>query len=371
MLSGGLDSSTIVALARDILVEEGMPALKTYSAASDVGVKCSETSSIEAVISQGNTASKVIRPSSLSAYLNGLDNAIAVCEDSFDGAWTLLSVMLLAAQNDGGRMLLTGLDGEHSIGAPTNYIAYLLREGRFRYSWEEAKAFSQNYYCGLRSPTKIYSGMIRSILQTGVLSKLKWRFDSSKRYESILANTAMSRSFARRCNLQMRISEYCGTEHVEPCRNVQAWHEKALQAPYLTAAVERYERLSSYFGLEVRHPLFDKRLLEHSRSLPLLQKVRGGWSKYMLRKLAVSRLPASVAWRQGWDQLGWVFTKERVQQFYRDPGFPLHEIQMQLAPYLEHEGTDLVSKFSEECPEDWPSMLGIWNMYILWNSLVR
>lgn len=37
MLSGGLDSSTIVALARDILVAEGKPPLRTYSAVSEKG----------------------------------------------------------------------------------------------------------------------------------------------------------------------------------------------------------------------------------------------------------------------------------------------------------------------------------------------
>ena len=93
-----------------------------------------------------------------------------------------------------------------------------------------------------------------------------------------------------------------------------------MQVPYLTAAVERYERLASYFGVETRHPLLDVRLLRFSNALPLAQKVRDGWSKYMLRSLADKRLPATVAWREGWEEIGWKFNFKLAEALLPDSG---------------------------------------------------
>ena len=50
MLSGGLDSSTVVALARDLLVAGGEPPLRVYSGISEEGSVCSETAAILSLI---------------------------------------------------------------------------------------------------------------------------------------------------------------------------------------------------------------------------------------------------------------------------------------------------------------------------------
>ena len=85
------------------------------------------------------------------------------------------------------------------------------------------------------------------------------------------------------------------------CKN---WQLETLQSSNLTVGIERYERITSYFGIETRHPLLDIRLLQFSCAVPMRQKVRDGWSKYLLRGLAAQRLPQSVAWREGWEGPG-------------------------------------------------------------------
>jgi asparagine synthase (glutamine-hydrolysing) len=81
--------------------------------------------------------------------------------------------------------------------------------------------------------------------------------------------------------------------------------------PYLTAGIERYARLAAYAGVEQRQPLLDKRLIEFCVSLPWDQKCRDGWSKFAMRKLAERVLPASVAWRPGWEQISGKFSEAR------------------------------------------------------------
>jgi asparagine synthase (glutamine-hydrolyzing) len=56
-------------------------------------------------------------------------------------------------------------------------------------------------------------------------------------------------------------------------------------------------------ALEVRSPLLDQRLIELFASFPVRLKVRGRETKYLLKKMAESRVPASVLYRrkQGFD----------------------------------------------------------------------
>jgi len=335
MLSGGLDSSSIVALARDLLVSAGRPPLRTYSAISEATADCSESRSVEAIIAQGAIEPRCLKPAATDDYADDLDALSAVLEDPFEGSWTLLALMFLGAAQDGGRMLLTGVDGEHAVGAPSNYIAYLLRQNQWRKAWCEARAFSQHYYRGYYSPSKLYLGSLRSRLVPEAMRSFKRRLTLPGRCQRLVSEHGISRGFANDIDLQGRLAEYDRTHWLASGSTLQAWHQHAMQAPYLTAAIERYERLASYFGLETRHPLLDVRLLELSSALPLQYKVRGGWSKFMLRLLADDRLPDSVAWREGSEQLGWLFTAQRAKKLAVTYGFPLDFMEGSLSRYVE------------------------------------
>ena len=78
----------------------------------------------------------------------------------------------------------------------------------------------------------------------------------------------------------------------------------------MVAASERYERVAAAFGVEARQPLLDKRVVEFFLNLPREQKIRHGWTKYLLRRAAEECLPAEVAWREGKEHIGSVFHQE-------------------------------------------------------------
>ena len=61
----------------------------------------------------------------------------------------------------------------------------------------------------------------------------------------------------------------------------------------------RYEdRNSMAFSIESRVPFLDHRLVEFGIALDNRCKIHDGWHKYVLRKAADGRLPAAVVWRQ-------------------------------------------------------------------------
>jgi len=55
--------------------------------------------------------------------------------------------------------------------------------------------------------------------------------------------------------------------------------------------------MSMYHGLEARAPFLDHRLMEYAATLPDNLKVRGGRTKYLLKKAALSRLPTELVLR--------------------------------------------------------------------------
>jgi asparagine synthase (glutamine-hydrolysing) len=370
MLSGGLDSSTIVALARDILVGEGKPPLRTYSGIAEQGVDCPETQSVSAVVKQGNLLSTCVRPSDCESHTDALAAVSEMIEDPFDGDSTLFFLLFLEAAKDNGRMVLSGLEGEAAVGAPTNYLVYLMRQGRWRKAWYEAKGFSQHYYRDYYSARLLYFHALRSCLVPD-LFRVFWRkIQFPNRYKRLLAERAIAPEFAIETGLSDRVMEYDESMLVQSGVSLQNWHQHIMQVPYLTIAVERYERLASYFGVETRHPLLDVRLLEFSAALPLEQKVRDGWSKLMLRKVAAERLPQSVAWREGWEQLGWKFTVWRIQQIRASSGVPLEHMKGLMGSYADTTKLELYQNLGISGP-DTDKVLDSWNHFnlYLWLSL--
>lgn len=334
MLSGGLDSSTVVALARDLLVAQGKPPLRTYSGIVGPGENCAETRSIEAILAQGQLESTCLQPSDIDDHMAALTAAMAPMEDPFDGGWTLLALLFLRAAQDEGRVLLSGVDGDYAVGAPTDYLHYLLRQGLWRRAWQEARGFSRHYYRDYYSPGGLYLRALCARLAPRSLRACRRKLTNVREYRRLLGSHNLAPGFARRIGFMARVRAADCNRVPDPVNGLQNWQLQTLQSANLTVALERYERIAGYFGVEARHPLLDIRLLQFSCAVPLQQKVRDGWSKYLLRGLAAQRLPPSVAWREGWEGLGWLFTRREAQQFANHPGLPVTALEQSLQPYL-------------------------------------
>jgi asparagine synthase (glutamine-hydrolysing) len=66
--------------------------------------------------------------------------------------------------------------------------------------------------------------------------------------------------------------------------------------------LESLERDAAEWGLELRHPLYDRRIIEFALSLPEKQRRRGDVTKFVLRRAA--RLPPAVGTRTSKAELG-------------------------------------------------------------------
>jgi asparagine synthase (glutamine-hydrolysing) len=75
----------------------------------------------------------------------------------------------------------------------------------------------------------------------------------------------------------------------------------------MPAALEMLEQAAAPFGIELRFPFWDRRLIEFCLGLPARFKIRDGYTRWILRKAMDGILPPEVQWRPGKSNLGYAF----------------------------------------------------------------
>jgi asparagine synthase (glutamine-hydrolysing) len=104
--------------------------------------------------------------------------------------------------------------------------------------------------------------------------------------------------FASRAGLRARI---------QPRRD-PSW-QRVLNHGSVAEALELENRAAARAGVEVRHPFHDRGVMEFAFSVPQDQKVRDGYSKYVVRQAMVNRLPGIVRTRLDKSEFSHVFVK--------------------------------------------------------------
>jgi asparagine synthase (glutamine-hydrolysing) len=75
-------------------------------------------------------------------------------------------------------------------------------------------------------------------------------------------------------------------------------HRAAIELERLPLILRNFDKASMLSGVEIRAPFLDYRLVEFCCNLPLRQKVRNGYTKYILRKTMDEYLPSEIIWRK-------------------------------------------------------------------------
>lgn len=81
-------------------------------------------------------------------------------------------------------------------------------------------------------------------------------------------------------------------------------HVDSLRLNAISATFETFDKIGAAHGIELRHPFFDKRLVEFCVSLPISAKLRDGHSRWVLRAAMAEMLPQDVRLRRSKTNLG-------------------------------------------------------------------
>lgn len=294
MLSGGLDSSSISCVAARLLRAMGRSGpLTTLSAIYPDTPTTDERRYIATVTTRYQTEAIMFeadRTSPIAAFprINRLGGGA-----NKGGNLYLAHTLYRQAARSGARVVLDGFDGDSTFTHGDGVLIELALSHRWwRLSHEvRAKAIGLG-----ERPLPAVGSWIRRYGLAPALRRLPLRRTTTHPVTYVPPERAswavgLAPEFAR------RLADAIVAPAL-PQRTDREFHARFMQRPVLLQALDWLEAVGAGAGVEVRVPFFDVRLVELCVSLPLEQKLRDGWSRYVMRQAMDGILPEEIRWRK-------------------------------------------------------------------------
>lgn len=293
MLSGGLDSSAIVCVANELRALPGTTRLHTFSAVFPSLVEkypaMDERPWMDAVLAKGN----------FDAHFIAADNINPLKAISFHADEPLVVPNMYldwggfrAAQQNGVRAVLSGVDGDTVLSYGQGYFAELARGLRWRTLYREANGLARNMHWSVRST--LWQFGLRNLVPP--TARRAWRALRHKQPDLLPFAIPITSEFAQRLRLVERIRTLEGDDTVLP-HTARETHVESILNGLNLYSCEVLDKVGAAFGLEPRLPFFDRRMVEFCVALPPGLKLHDGWNRYLMRRAMQGILPERVQWR--------------------------------------------------------------------------
>lgn len=300
LMSGGLDSSSVAAVARSLCPEAD---LFSGSFVFERLQQCDEWEFISATARHLGLGTELVPAESfpLVDAAPGLESPSRAGDAGF-------RAMMERVRARGARVLLTGHGGDDLLtGTPVAY-ADRLRRGDLRAVVEVAR------HAAGKGPAWrwiLYHYLARPLLPDAADRALRRLTRGS--IEDGLPEW-IDPGFARRTAIEERLQDHQPGRFRDKAR--QTLYSAFRQSPW-SPVCEWYDRGANAFGIEVRHPFLDRRLAEYLFAIPPDRLFRAGESKPLLRQAMAGLLPEAVRLRRDKTRLG-AFLDLSLQQGQRD-----------------------------------------------------
>jgi asparagine synthase (glutamine-hydrolysing) len=300
-LSGGLDSSAVVALVGKISRESPELAgaigdkLHTFTSCYEYK-ELDERNFARSVADSVGARSELVFPSASDFWADF--ERLTWHQDmpcgslSFYAQWRVMR----AAKEAGVKVLLDGQGGDEVFGGYAKfryaYMASLLRSGRLPRLTSELYAMMRQgdrYVLDLRKGYRYLPKGLRQLLNVDSVMKNVIRADWSRAVSD-------HSSPATRWWRNAFDSKSHGAN--SSCTLMQRIQLDDILVDTLPQLLRFEDRSSMAFSIEARVPLLDHRLVEHGISLPDHLKVNNGWSKFAVRKAMKGLMPETVRLRK-------------------------------------------------------------------------
>ena len=310
MLSGGLDSSSIAAMAGHLMMEDGRGPLATFSAVFDEVPRSNERQYIEASVRHCGFAPTYLMADQCNPFEAPSELARTQAEVHIAANLFLHWGIYGLARQRGVRVLLDGFDGDTTVSHGTAYLSELAWTGRWIKLGRLAPAVAatkgvpvpgvfwtylwhQGLWPRLPAPAqRVFRGVAR-----------RWRSVVRSRSETCCV---LDKSFVDRIGVSRYRAALRDTA-LPAAQTEKESHYHTLMWGVIPATLEMLEQTAAPFGVEVRVPFWDRRLIEFCLGLPPRFKIHNGCTRWILRKAMEGLLPGEVQWRPSKSNLGHAF----------------------------------------------------------------
>jgi asparagine synthase (glutamine-hydrolysing) len=291
-LSGGLDSSSVVCTARDLI--NGAGPLHTFSLVfpsfdGRAQRQIDEREYMDAVVAGGRVQPHFVRGDELSP-LGDLERVLWHLDEPFGAPNLYLHWgMYRAAQQSGVRVFLDGFDGDSAVSHGLSRLNDLGRAGQWDAFEAEVRAFARHR--GIEPGAVLPHFGLPLLVDFARRGRwLKW--------------ARGARQLARRFGLGRRdllirygLAPLWRRDGDKPPLGERAAHVAGLSQPLYQESLEIADQSAAAFGVEARYPFFDQRLIEFCLAVPPERKFADGWTRLTMRRAMQGVLPPAVQWR--------------------------------------------------------------------------
>lgn len=287
-MSGGWDSSTVYGIGRGRLRDRGdSRVLQPISISYPVGDPGREDELIEAIVGHWGASTRWIDIANIPMFRDAWDGA-ARRDDSIAHMYEHWNRALArGARAVEARVVLDGNGGDQLHQVSPTYFADLLRRGRLRELWRDARAL------GLTKREYLLRFALKPALPDFALELLAYLRGRPVRKPLQRAVPAwFSRDFVRRHRLVERELESWPVAR-GGTRSAQET-EFFLTSTFFHRAFASLAAIALSEGVELRSPLLDRRVVEFAAARPRADRAAGAETKLLLRRAAQGLLPDAV-----------------------------------------------------------------------------
>jgi asparagine synthase (glutamine-hydrolysing) len=290
LLSGGLDSSSIVCIAQELYKEKVQNGeFETFSVLFD-NLPCDERGYIDEVVRKWSIEANYLdyekHPllfdlKGIRTYPDMLNLSVII----------LLAPVFMSAKQKGIRVMLDGIGGDDLLAVDVDHLTDLFSKKRIPELMSQLKSDAELF--STSSLSMFIDYCIKPLIPQSMRSVLQRILPFRKNGIPSWINA----EFVKQVGVEKRIQRVsCSTRF--PSRAQQHIHQVMRFGWNTNVALDMIERLAANFGVECRHPFFDVRLVEFLFAIPEEQRWSRKWPKAVLRHSMLGILPESVRTRK-------------------------------------------------------------------------
>ncbi len=287
-LSGGLDSSSVAAVASHILARTNKD-LVAITACFDKVPECDERAYVEP-LNEALGLHSVQVAGDAEGPLTRLEEFLTMQGEPFIAPNLMIHAALCRRASAAGvRLLLDGHDGDNAVSHGNYRLAELVRSLRLLSLIREVGAFSAR--SGWRRHRVLLSfGLLPGLPPLRMAHKI-WK----TRHRNDLVPLIRS-DFLRSLEYDDRLRQF-GDPPIMP-KDDHEFHVRSLAHGLQPLLFETVDKVHTSLGLEARHPFMDSRLIEFCLGLPADLKLRDGWNRWIVRRALQNDVPPKTVWRE-------------------------------------------------------------------------
>ncbi|VVE20255.1 asparagine synthase (glutamine-hydrolyzing) [Pandoraea eparura] len=278
-LSGGLDSSSVATLAATRYKSNGAADRFVGITAVSESARSDESAFAKDVVERADLEWVSLRPT-YEDFVATLPEVVKAQEEPYAGpSINMQWFVMRAARAHGLTVLLDGQGGDETLlGYEKYYAAHVATVWRERGPLAAWRAVTQarrnNAKLGFVNMAKFIVGGLSAPARYAFY---RWRHGYVRKLPSQPAHL---------------------TEYAKACLDEFKLQSLEMTTTNLPILLRYEDKNSMAHSIETRLPFLDYRAVEAALSIRAEHKIRGGWSKWVLRRGMADRLPESVAWRK-------------------------------------------------------------------------